>query len=372
MNRSDEVSLLRGMLEIDSLSGHEAALAEYMQRRASAAGFSSHVDRVGNVHMEIGSGRPHLMMLGHLDTVAGTWPVTMDGDTISARGAVDAKGSLAALFCAAARLARVPPARITVVGAVEEETFGSRGARHVRELYRPDAVIIGEPSGWDGVTVGYKGCTAVEVVVDTSVIHSAGLEVPAVELAVDLWNAVRSACACLGAGKSAFNGWLPRLLDLSTCCNGFKQEARFVVAVRTPPGGGGALDEIFASVLLPGTYRYLERVPAALYSKDDVLPRSLRVAIRKQGGSPAVKVKTGTSDMNVVSETWNVPMCAYGPGNSSLDHTPHERLSIAEYQRSIAVLSDAIGHWASTSSAKAAMGDGGVVPKVATPLVGSF
>jgi LysW-gamma-L-lysine carboxypeptidase len=355
MNSSDEVALLRDMLEIESLSGRESALAAYLHRRATAAGFSSDIDRVGNVHMEIGSGRPHLLMLGHMDTVAGTWPVTMEGESISARGAVDAKGSLAAFVCAAARLAAAPPARITVVGAVEEETFGSRGARHVRDLYQPDVVLIGEPSGWDGVTVGYKGCTAIEYVVDTSVIHSAGLEVPAVELAVDLWNDIRSACAGLSGGKSAFNGWLPRLLDLSTHSNGFRQEARFVVGVRTPPGGSDAIDEVFASLLRLGTYRYLERVPAALYSRDDALPRSLRVAIRKHGGVPALKVKTGTSDMNVVAEAWTVPMCAYGPGDSSLDHTPQERLSIPEYQRSIAVLCDSIGDWAGTSSNKAAM-----------------
>uniref|UniRef100_UPI0025C3D894 M20/M25/M40 family metallo-hydrolase n=1 Tax=Deinococcus sp. TaxID=47478 RepID=UPI0025C3D894 len=63
---------------------------------------------------------------------------------------------------------------------------------------------------------------------------------------------------------------------------------------------------------------------------------------RAQGGTPTFKVKTGTSDMNVVAELWPVPTLAYGPGDSSLDHTPEERLDLAEYDRAVAVLTEAL------------------------------
>lgn len=350
MNATEEFSLLREMLEIDSPSGGEAPLAQHILRRASAAGLPCHIDAVGNTHVEIGSGTPHLLLLGHMDTVSGTWPVKIDGDMISARGAVDAKGALATFLCGVARLAKAPPARVTVVGAVQEETFGSLGARHVRDLYRPDAVIIGEPSGWDAVTIGYKGCSTIEYVVDTSVMHAAGVERPAVELATDVWYEVRSACVALSTGKSAFDAWLPRLLDISTQSNGLSQQTRLVIGIRTPRDDADVLESILTSACRLGTYRYLERTPAALFPKDGVLPRCFRVAIRSQGGSPAVKVKTGTSDMNVVAETWDVPMCAYGPGDAALDHTPHERLSLSEYQRSINVLVNVIERWANTVS----------------------
>jgi len=49
-------------------------------------------------------------------------------------------------------------------------------------------------------------------------------------------------------------------------------------------------------------------------------------------------VKTGTSDMNVVGPVWHCPIVAYGPGDSNLDHTPHEHILIEEYGRAIAVL----------------------------------
>ena len=60
------------------------------------------------------------------------------------------------------------------------------------------------------------------------------------------------------------------------------------------------------------------------------------------GREPAFKVKTGTSDMNVVGPVWNCPIVAYGPGDSSLDHTPNEHISLEEYGRAIDVLADVL------------------------------
>ena len=42
--------------------------------------------------------------------------------------------------------------------------------------------------------------------------------------------------------------------------------------------------------------------------------------------------------MNVVGPAWNCPIVAYGPGDSSLDHTPNEHLDLAEYRQAIAIL----------------------------------
>ena len=48
--------------------------------------------------------------------------------------------------------------------------------------------------------------------------------------------------------------------------------------------------------------------------------------------------------MNVVAPGWpDTPIVAYGPGDSSLDHTPEEHLELADYFRAIAVLRTALG-----------------------------
>jgi [amino group carrier protein]-lysine/ornithine hydrolase len=49
-------------------------------------------------------------------------------------------------------------------------------------------------------------------------------------------------------------------------------------------------------------------------------------------------IKSGTADMNIVAPLWGCPAVAYGPGDSSLDHTPNEKLSLDDYNRSVQVL----------------------------------
>jgi LysW-gamma-L-lysine carboxypeptidase len=39
---------------------------------------------------------------------------------------------------------------------------------------------------------------------------------------------------------------------------------------------------------------------------------------------------------------WKCPIVAYGPGDSSLDHTPCEHVRVSEYLEAIGVLADAL------------------------------
>lgn len=53
------------------------------------------------------------------------------------------------------------------------------------------------------------------------------------------------------------------------------------------------------------------------------------------GISQGFVLKTGTCDMNIVAAKWTCPMIAYGPGDSNLDHTPHENMPLEEYQKGV-------------------------------------
>jgi len=67
--------------------------------------------------------------------------------------------------------------------------------------------------------------------------------------------------------------------------------------------------------------------------------------MRSEDLRPRFKFKTGTSDMNVVAPKWGVPTAAYGPGDSSLDHTPNEHIAIDEYLTAIRVLTRVFEDW---------------------------
>jgi LysW-gamma-L-lysine carboxypeptidase len=79
-------------------------------------------------------------------------------------------------------------------------------------------------------------------------------------------------------------------------------------------------------------------VPAYRADKNTPLVRAFLTAIRAQDGQPGFVVKSGTADMNTVGPVWKCPMVAYGPGDSSLDHTPREHLSLDEYHKTVLVL----------------------------------
>ena len=83
-------------------------------------GFRASVDDAGNAVGEIGDGPMHVVLLGHIDTVPGEIDVRIEAGELVGRGAVDAKGPLAAFVAAATT--PVAGLRVTVVGAVEEES----------------------------------------------------------------------------------------------------------------------------------------------------------------------------------------------------------------------------------------------------------
>jgi LysW-gamma-L-lysine carboxypeptidase len=66
---------------------------------------------------------------------------------------------------------------------------------------------------------------------------------------------------------------------------------------------------------------------------------SLSASIRGEGHVVRLKRKTGTADFNHLAQ-WHpgVPMVAYGPGDSHLDHSPDERIAIADFTQSVAIL----------------------------------
>jgi LysW-gamma-L-lysine carboxypeptidase len=339
----NEVSFLEELLSIPSPTGEEDAVAAYLVEQMAALGFEAHRDAAGNAVGTIGNraAAREIVLLGHMDTVPGLVPVRKENGRLHGRGAVDAKGPLATFVLAAARAAGRPDsARVVVIGAVEEEG-DARGARHLaRTMPPPWCAIIGEPSGWEGITLGYKGVLSLEYRLVQPTSHSAGQEPTAAEKAVGFWSRLTAHAEAVNDGKSGrFHTLDPALRSLNTSSDGLSEGVIMRIVTRIPPAVQAAeLRERLNGWRDGAELAFHSNDPPIQSEKNTPLVRALLRSIRAGGGKPRFKLKTGTSDMNVVGPAWDCPIVAYGPGDSSLDHTPQEFIEIGEYLRAIEVL----------------------------------
>lgn len=335
------IALLHDLVSIDSPSHHEQAVVARCVEWMRTLGLTASVDASGSAVGVLGHGPRQIVLLGHIDTAPGHVPVRRDGDLLYGRGAVDAKGPLAAFIVAASRVGALPDAQITVIGAVEEECATSAGARHALTRYKPDACIIGEPSGWNRVTLGYKGRLLLDYALERPMAHSAGPERSACEQAVGYWLQVARWAEQVNLDKQGSFATLDASLrEIRSSTDGLAERVTMTIGLRLPPGVELAALESALACLDPGRATVTPRgyEPPFRAEKRTPLVSAFLAGIRASGGAPGLVTKTGTSDMNVVGPVWGCPIVAYGPGDSTLDHTPSEHLNVTEYLTAIHVL----------------------------------
>jgi [amino group carrier protein]-lysine/ornithine hydrolase len=394
--RQDAIDLLHGLVAIPSTSRNEAEASAWLVSQMQQLGYDrAFVDAAGNAVGEIGSPQAErtLLLLGHIDTVPGNIPVRIEegeaGPLLYGRGSVDAKGPLATFTMAAARIgsawAHEKNLRVVVVGAVEEEAATSKGARFIAARFdgiqepKPDACIIGEPSGWQRITLGYKGRLLVELEASQPMAHTAGPDRGVATVAVDFWNWLTAYTDRFNQGREkTFDQLLPSLRDLQTWTDDAMHDwVRARTGTRLPLGfdpndfvaelsgwAASCTEASSAPVTLPAirpgeshllhisgtrTEIYLHLLgyePAWRSDRSTSLARAFLAGMRSVSDErPGYLVKTGTSDMNVVGPAWDCPIVAYGPGDSSLDHTPYEHIQLDEYWQAVQVLEETLRHW---------------------------
>jgi LysW-gamma-L-lysine carboxypeptidase len=345
MKQIEKAQTLIELVQHYSPSGQEENAVNYLIQRMKDLGFDkAYKDEVGNAVGVMGEGEKQIVLLGHIDTVPGEIETRIEGDIFYGRGSVDAKGPLASFVDAVASLGQVRGWQFVVIGAIDEER-NSIGARHIVDQYRPDFAIIGEPSGWQRVTLGYKGSASAKVTARREMVHSARADETAPEAAFAVWERVRAWADEFNADKKrAFEQILVSLRGMDSGDDGFETRASFDIGARLPV------------TLLPKTWyaqlealsapERMERVgyaiPAYKAERNTPLVRAFLKGIRAEGGKPGFVVKTGTADVNIVAPVWGCPAVVYGPGDSSLDHTPNEHISLVEYGLAVDVLRNAL------------------------------
>ena len=366
MDEAAATELVHGLVSIPSLSRQESVASVWLAAQMRGAGFDrAFVDDAGNAVGELGnpSAARTIVLLGHIDTVPGNIPVRIEDERLFGRGSVDAKGPLATFAAGAARFgsaaAKAANVRVVVVGAVEEEAATSKGARFIASRFNgktepiPSACIIGEPSHWNRVTLGYKGRLLLDFTANQPMAHTAGPDASVATVVVAFWNWVTAHAARVNDGRDkVFDQLSPSLRRFITSTDDQMHDlvdAQF--AWRLPVGFDADvfMKELEQQANRP-TGEQANRTKFNLkfrgYEKawrsdrNNALVRSFLAGLRTVDASEKLGfvLKSGTSDMNVVGPAWQCPIVAYGPGDSALDHTPNEHLPLDEYWKAVNVI----------------------------------
>jgi LysW-gamma-L-lysine carboxypeptidase len=344
----DPVALLDGLLRTPSVTDSTGAAARWLVESTRAAGFDSDVDQAGNVVMRWGNGAAtsDVLLLGHLDTVPGDLPVRLHEGRLHGRGSVDAKGPLAAALAAVAALP-VDGAPITVVAACDEEG-PSLGARHLRRRPAPSALLVLEPSGWNTITTGYRGCVRLRAAIERPCAHHAAPAAAAADVLVAALATLQGQLGNSGGasgrdGGRAVDAIQLRINTLRSAERDATEVAEAELELRLP--AGTSVDAVLGTVTqaLPDARIDVEsQCEAVSVPRGSRVARGLARAIAAEGGRPRYTSKTGTCDLNVVWPAWRCDAAVYGPGDSSLDHTPRESIDVDDLRRGTAVLRRAL------------------------------
>jgi len=191
----DVVSLAAELLSIESPTGGEGKIVDFVSRWLVARGWNVTVQEVtpgrGNVWASRAGGGVTLST--HLDTVPPFIGPRLEGARLWGRGACDAKGIAAAMLVAAQNLAESGEERVDVLLVVGEEK-GSDGARAANHLPATSRFLVdGEPTA-SRLATGAKGSLRVVLRTRGRESHSAypHLGRSAIEPMLELLPTVRS------------------------------------------------------------------------------------------------------------------------------------------------------------------------------------
>ena len=147
-----------------------SVVKEYLESQGLSCAIYEKSRGRANVLCHIGSGRPNLALVCHMDVVpAGAgwtkppYEGVVEGGKVYGRGATDNKGALAAVLVAAASVSDIVEKNsngtVTIAAVADEEQGNTYGVSYlVNEAgFRPDYAIVCEPTSCKAVVVAEKG-----------------------------------------------------------------------------------------------------------------------------------------------------------------------------------------------------------------------
>lgn len=316
------VDLLEELVRIPSVTGSEAPVVDFLESRFRAPAWT--VDSIpvsaGRRNLFVHRGAARVVLTTHADTVPPFFAPRREGGWLFARGACDAKGSLAAQAVACEELEeRGEVGLLVLVG----EERGSDGARAANLHPSPARYLVGgEPTG-NRFAGGSKGCLRIELETRGIAGHSSVPETgrSAVEPLLDMLGRIRGLDL---PPDPVFGGTSVNIgvLSAGSAPNVIAERARAEVLFRTGHPVGVLLRRLRDLV---GEAEL--RVP---YRSD---PIRFRVPRGETG-----EIVSFACDLPLLP-AWGVPILL-GPGSILDAHSAAEKVELTEVERAVTLYRD--------------------------------
>ncbi len=340
----DAAALLVDLVRTPSPSGQEERAAAVLAEWTTARGLEPKVDdSCVRIVVEGPCDGPTLLLTSHLDTVppGAGWTVdpyagvVTDG-RLTARGAVDAKASVAAMTAAAARLAGnggPVRGRLVVLATYSEETRDTSMPAALSRLgMTPDAAVVGEPTSLEPC-IAQRGQLLLRLIWEGEQLHAgwAADRSPRPENAIHA--AARDLVALAGLRFDRKHSVLgevvvtPTLLEAGVARNVTPPRCEAVLDIRTTP-----------------SYEHPEivvRVADAISGRVEVISDRLVPAATPEGSALLAAVRCVRPEARPFAS----PTCSdwvfmrhldaikLGPGDSRRSHTADEWIDLDEVER---------------------------------------
>ena len=308
--------LTRALVDIESTTGHEKNVGDYLFAHLSALAARSNgqIERIpveaDRDNIFVRWGQPTVTLSTHMDTVPPFFGPCEDEEFIWGRGSCDAKGIIAAMIGAAEKLLQANVRNFGLLFVVGEER-DSKGAKTAAENPRGSRFLInGEPTE-NRLALGSKGALRYEIVARGKLAHSAYPELgrSAIHTLLDVLQDLRQipmpTDGLLGASTLNIG-----TIDGGRAPNVVADEAEAEIMFRTVGDPAAIRDAVLRAVAGRVEAREVLHTPAMqLNSFEDL----------------ATTIVAFTTDIPTFNGAWGKPYLI-GPGSIHVAHTSEERI----------------------------------------------
>jgi acetylornithine deacetylase len=320
----DLIALTRALIDIESVTGNERAVGDFLFEYLSGLGPVERMPVEGDrFNLFVSWGEPEVVLSTHIDTVPPFFPSSEDEDFVHGRGACDTKGILASMIKAIETLLSQGASGFGLLLVVGEET-DSLGAQVANRQPRGSRYLInGEPTE-NRLALGSKGALYLGIEASGRMAHSAYPEL----------------------GESAIDRLLEALARLRTVpLPSDPVLGETTLNIGTISGGRASnviADQARAEVLIRtvGDTAEMRRAIREALVGVEVMERETRAM--RLGSLPgfATTVVKYTTDIPRLG-AWGEPFLL-GPGSIHLAHTPEERVPRRELEEAVRLYAEMV------------------------------